>query len=180
MEKWKVINSEVIFENKWITLNKDRCVTGRGIEIPDYYWYNERDFIVIFGVTDDLKVVMVEQYRHGAKKNTTELPAGLIEDNEDIIDTAKRELLEETGYAADEIEFQRVIYIDAGKTDKKGHVFFAKGLKKVNSQQLDQNEDITVKLVDFNDLDKLVDDVNEAGGISVILLALRNREWFLK
>lgn len=182
MKKWDVVESKVLVESPWITFRKDRCILPDGTEIPDYYWWQERDFAVVFGVTTDNKVVLVEQYRHGIKDINLELPAGLIDEGEEPINAAKRELLEETGFLTDNIKFQRIMYYDAGKSSKKGYLFFAKNLINTGSQCLDQTECINIKLIDFDKIIELINNgtIKSTGAVAAILLALQEKNWFFE
>ena len=67
--------------------------------------YRASDFAVVVAVTEQGELVIERQYRHGIEKVIWELPAGAIEPGEDPQEAAKRELLEETGYKAEKLEF---------------------------------------------------------------------------
>jgi ADP-ribose pyrophosphatase len=77
---------------------------------------------------------MVENYRHGVGANLLELPEGFIDKNEDPSKAAERELLEETGYMCDILEYLNWFYTWPGKTIQRNFVYITKGLKE-NSKQ---------------------------------------------
>jgi ADP-ribose pyrophosphatase len=111
----------------------------------------------IVPVTDDAKVVLVEQYRPPLDKNVIALPAGIAGDipgqeDEDIETAARRELLEETGYEASVWKrlFQGVV--SGGLTDESVVFYHASGLKKVGAGGGDASESITVHEVAVDDL----------------------------
>lgn len=181
MKKWERIESKTIFGTPWITLKCEKCITERGVLIPDYYWIEDGDYVEIFGTTVDGKVVLVEQYRLAVDEVTLETPAGRVENGKDVNYTAKHELEEETGYTTDQIEFQKIIYTDTGRSTAKGYLFFARNLTKLESQNLDETEDINVKLFDFDQLQELIDSntIKAASVLTICLLALQNKNWFL-
>lgn len=181
MEKWKMLDSRVIVDTPWLTLKADRCITQSGVEIPNYYWFEGHHYVLVLGTTIDGKVILIEQYRHGAKEVLLEFPSGLIEEGEELLETAKRELKEETGYAAEEIIFERGLFTSPAISDKKGYLCFAKNLIKVGEQELEPTEHINVRLVDFDELQKLVDnnELRSAVSTAAVLLAMQKREWFL-
>ncbi|MEK7175232.1 MAG: NUDIX hydrolase [Patescibacteria group bacterium] len=107
------------------------------------------DSVVVFSVLDDGKIILTEQEQPG-KEPFVGAAGGRVDDGEDILEAAKRELLEETGYEA--LEF---ILWDAqhptSKIDWVIYTFIAKGLKKVADMNLDAGEKITLKPVSFDE-----------------------------
>ena len=107
------------------------------------------DTVVIFPVLDDGKIILTEQEQPG-KEPFIGATGGRIDNGEDILEAAKRELLEESGYKASEF-----ILWDAqhptSKIDWVVYTFIAKGLKKVADMNLDAGEKINLKLVDLDE-----------------------------
>ncbi|MFZ0222856.1 MAG: NUDIX hydrolase, partial [Candidatus Nitrosopolaris sp.] len=100
---WRIIQSELLFQNHWIALYEDKVEVRTG-NITHYTWYKSSDVTIIVPFLNKDTLVMIRQYRHPLCKVLLEFPAGHIEDDEDSEKTARRELLEETGYHAKEIE----------------------------------------------------------------------------
>ena len=110
----------------------------------------------IVAVTDDGKLVLVEQYRAPVRASVIELPAGLAGDakgheREDLAEAARRELLEETGYEAKRMERLAAGAASAGMTDEIITLFRATGLKKTGEGTGDETEDITLHEVPLAD-----------------------------
>ena len=101
------------------------------------------------------KVVMVHQYRHAVKQVFLEFPAGKRDAGEDTLVTAKRELIEETGYEAREWKFLTTIHPVIGYSNEHIDLFLARDLIKVE-QKLDEGEFLEVTEVDPKDLMRLV------------------------
>lgn len=95
---------------------------------------------------------MIQQYRHGVRDVLWEFPGGVVEDEEDPLEGARRELLEETGYAASQmIEIARLYPNPALQTNTL-YGYLALDAEKVSEQVLDAGEDIEVHLVPLEEL----------------------------
>lgn len=103
MDNWKILRSKQIFKNKWVDISEEKCQLPGG-EMIDYYLNNENDWISVFALTSDEKVILNYQYKHGCQDIAVEMPAGYIEKNEKPEDAVKRELMEETGYGIKRLE----------------------------------------------------------------------------
>ena len=118
---------------------------------------NVSGIVGIVAVTDDGKLVLVEQHRPPVGARVIELPAGLAGDDkehvdEDLADAARRELLEETGYEARSVERVAAGAASAGMTNEVMTLFRATGLKKTGSGEGDGTEDITLHEVPLRDV----------------------------
>ena len=102
--EWKVVKSEKLFSAPWLNPRKDVCELPDGRKHSDYYILEYPDWATAFALTEDNKVLMVRQYRHGLGVISTELPGGVIDNNEQPADAVARELMEETGYEFETIE----------------------------------------------------------------------------
>jgi ADP-ribose pyrophosphatase len=89
-----------------------------------YYAIAQPDFVVAVAVTPQRRVLLVRQYRPAIRRLSLELPAGMVDENEDPAAAAARELLEETGYPAKSVlEIGRAA-TSAGRIDNITHSFF--------------------------------------------------------
>ena len=74
------------------------------------------------------EIVLVRQYRHAVGQDLWEVPAGMIERGEPPLETARRELIEETGYRAESLRFLFSLYTSPGFCNERIHLFAAEGL----------------------------------------------------
>jgi 8-oxo-dGTP pyrophosphatase MutT (NUDIX family) len=141
----------------------------KGILFDTYQWEQEMydgtkatferlrrpDTVVVYPVLEDGKILMIsdEQPLRGVRIIA---PGGRVNKDEDILDAAKRELLEETGYEAKEFSLwysvQPITKIEWGV-----YVFIARGLSKAKDQNIDEGEKISILPVTFDEfLDRII------------------------
>lgn len=111
---------------------------------------------VILPITEDNKVIMIQEARTPIGKVILALPAGMIEEGEKALVAAIRELEEETGYLASDIELLREYYPSVGYSDEKISLYLATNMKKTK-QRLDDEENIKVIEVPLEELIEMLD-----------------------
>lgn len=146
-KKWDILESRYIIKRPWLTARCDKVKLPDGRINPEHYVLEYPAWVNVIAITEEGKFLMVEQYRHGLEDYYIELVAGVAEAGEEPLDAAKRELLEETGYAGDDWELLTVICQNPSITDNLTYCFIAKDVKRVDSQHLDETEDIDVRLL---------------------------------
>jgi ADP-ribose pyrophosphatase len=114
------------------------------------------DTVVVFPVLSDGKIIVTEQEQPGAEPFIG-ATGGRVDEGEDVLHAAKRELLEESGYEADHFILWHAEQPSA-KTDFAVYMFIAKGLKKVADLHLDAGEKIIIKSITFDELLNLASD----------------------
>lgn len=143
----KTISTEEIFKGKIISLQVD------DVELPNGKT-SKREIVkhpgavAVIAVTDEGKIVLVEQYRKAMERTLVEIPAGKLEKGEDPAKCARRELEEETGYECKEMEWLVSFYTSPGFADEIIHLYVAKGLsQKEDAAGLDEDEFVNVEEV---------------------------------
>ena len=99
---------------------------------------------------------MIEQYRHGIEDFTLEIPGGMIDKNEEPIEAAKRELLEETGYESDSIVALGRSRPNPAIQNNWIYHFAARNCRLVSKPKFDEHESIAAKFVSIDDIPNLV------------------------
>lgn len=150
--RWKVLDSTYISHHIYFTARRDRCLRPDGKIVPEYFVVELPPSVCVLPLTDAGEVVMIRQYRHPIGETILEIPGGFIDKGEDPAVSARRELLEETGYAFQEVIHLAKIAGNPGVLDNYTHLFLAKGGHKVQAQQLDANEAIEIVLVPLEEL----------------------------
>ena len=141
---WKMLSSEYLFRRPWLTARRDTCQLPDGRIMDEYYVLEYPTFINVIAITKEGLMVLVRQYRHGLGRTCFELVAGCVEEGEEPVEAAKRELHEETGYTGGEGTEMMTFSCNASAMNNLSHSFLAMGVEKTDSQHLDANEDIEV------------------------------------
>lgn len=134
--------TETLYETRWLKLQRH----GHW----DFVRRPHSDHAVgILPLTDAGEIVLIEQFRIPMQARVVEIPAGLVDDEpahrgEPLADTARRELLEETGYRAGRIDKLIASPTSAGMTAETTHLFLARDLEKIGAGGGTGREDIEI------------------------------------
>jgi 8-oxo-dGTP pyrophosphatase MutT (NUDIX family) len=153
--KWKVLESEYLFNEPWLTVRKDKCELPNGKIMPAFYVNEYPTWVSAFALTKDNKVVMIKQYRHGIAEITTEVPGGVVDKGEEPEAAIRRELMEETSYEFGSFEFLGKVCANPS-TGNYLHMFLARNGEKVGEQKLDETEDVEVVVYTIDEVKQLL------------------------
>jgi len=173
IKPWPILESTKNFDTGPFSITTNRCRSPRTGQEHDFYVIDFPNWVQVLPITPDDQIVMVRQYRHGCGQIFLELPGGLIDENDLSPDqTAKRELLEETGYRAEDLILLTSIYPQPAVLNNKGLTYLTKGVKKVAEPNLDAAEDIEVCLVELQKIPKMIQNGEINHGQTVMALSL--------
>lgn len=149
MEKphWRVRSSSYIVDSPHLRLRQDEIELPNGSIIKDYYVRESAGYVMVFAMTPDKHVVLVDQYRYGNDTIALELPAGMLAPGEDALACAQRELAEETGYVAQRWEQIASLAAEPVRSNSVMRAFIAYDAQCVHEQKLDPTEHIDVTTV---------------------------------
>ncbi len=100
LKPWRVKKSKYLIKDKWITVRIDECVASQGHVISPYYVLEYPDWVHMVVVNRKHEILILRQYRHGARRIFSEIVVGTVEPKDkNPLAAAKRELIEETGYS---------------------------------------------------------------------------------
>jgi len=156
VKPWKCIRSRTNQSYRVFSIRTDTTLSPRTGAEHEFYVIESGDWVNIIPITADQQVVMIQQYRHGSKQITLEIPGGLVDPGDTPESAASRELLEETGYRAEEWKKIGVVNPNPAIFSNRCHTFLAWNLMKVGSPTLDQTEDIDVVLLPLADIPGLI------------------------
>lgn len=170
MYNFKRLNRELAYKGSIIDYYVDT------IQLPDgrqakWDHISHNGAAAVIAVTDENKILLVRQYRNSIDRQTLEIPAGGVQNiNEPTKYCAARELEEETGYKANELEFLIKIKTAIAFTNENIDIYIAKGLKKTQ-QNLDPDEFIAIEEFDLDTLLKMIfsGELQDSKTVSAIL-----------
>ena len=154
----KTIKTTPIYDGKIVKLQVDDVTLPNG-NVAKREIIKHPGAVAVIAVTDEGKLVLVEQYRKALERSIIEIPAGKLEPGEEPIVTARRELEEETGYGAQSLTYLQAFATSPGFADEIIHLFVAKDLYKIeNKADLDEDEFVELLEVSLKEAGQMVAD----------------------
>lgn len=177
--EWELLSSEYLFTDTWLKARRDRCRRPDGKEVYPYYVMEYPTWVTAVAITEKNEVVLVKQYRHALGEVCIETPGGCVDDTDaDNSIAIQRELLEETGYAFNEVHYLGKTSPNPSTNNNLMHMYLLLGGKKVQDQNLDANEDIEVVKVSIDELKTMIEknEIIQAMHVTCIFYALQKLE----
>lgn len=156
IKEWKLIESNVDRDYKVFKIKTVQAVSPRTNNTGQFYTIETNDWVNIIPVTENQEIVMIKQYRHGSQEVTLEIPGGLVDD-EHHQEAALRELLEETGYAGENVQYLGAVNPNPAIFNNLCHTYLVDKARKVSGKNLDPNEDIDVIHVPVSEITSLIE-----------------------
>ncbi len=169
---WKKLNSKSIYENDWIDVREDQIINPAG-KNGIYGVVSFKNFAIgIIPIDQELNTYIVGQYRYPLDIYSWEIPMGGGLKNYTPLESAKRELEEETGLTAKKWENIMKIHTSNSVTDEEGYVFIATDLKQGNAMP-DETEELKIRKLPLREVYQMVmrSEITDAISIAGILKA---------
>ena len=166
-----LIDGELVFDGALLKVRRDRVRLPDGSEGAREY-IRHPGAVAVVALFDDGSVLLERQFRYPHRREFIEIPAGKLEPGEPHLATAKRELLEETGYEAGEWSSLCTVDTAIGYTDERIELFLARKLIK-KTRKLDPGEFLEIFLLPFDDAVAMVRDgrISDVKTVAAILWA---------
>ena len=156
-KSWPVTESVVERDFRVFTLRRDRAVNPRTGRAHDFYVLQSRDWVNVIPLTSGGEVVLVQQYRHGIRALTLEIPGGIVDhEGEDPREAARRELLEETGHRAREILHLGTLHAQPALQNNCCHTYLAVDVEEIAAPDPDAGEDLRVVKVPLSEVPRMI------------------------
>jgi ADP-ribose pyrophosphatase len=172
---WKRLRATLLLErDPWLRVYADDVLLPDGRRVDDYLRVESRPYATVFAITPERRVVFLHQYKYGPDAVSLQLPAGYLEAGEDPEQGARRELLEETGYAADRWESLGAFRPDGNRGFGVAHFYLARDARPVQAPSSDDLEEPTLELVPLDACESRLTsgEMAELAPIACVALAL--------
>ena len=166
-----------LYRGTRLTIEK-REITLPGGKVVERVMVHPGNAVAILPVIGDASCYLLRQFRFAVGEYIYEAPAGTLNPGESPLDTARRELIEETGFQADTFIARGFIYTTPGFTDERIHLFEAHNLTPSCEYEKDEDEVIEVVKVTFAELDAMIADgrISDAKTICLAYRCLGERK----
>lgn len=149
VEPWRVLSSRVTLADRFLTLREDRCRTPHGAIVERYHVIECGDGVNVVALTREGRLLLTREYRHGAGAVLTGIPAGIVDPGDVSPEaTARRELLEETGYGGGAFTLLLTCWANPARQNNRVTSFLATGVERLTHPRLDSSEAIAVDEAD--------------------------------
>lgn len=176
-ETWEVKESTEIADCKIFKIKKNLSESSEG-KSSNFFVIENPDWVNVLAMTNDQQVIVIEQFRHGTGEITIEIPGGMVDNQEDAGEAAKRELLEETGYTPKQLVSLGKCRPNPAIQDNWLHHFLAIGCEKTHEVEFDSTESVVTKLVPFEEFAEMI--AVEQITHSAVLVAFLKSQVFLR
>lgn len=144
--RWTVESSEVLLRDRWINLRSDVCVTSTGAVVSPYYIQENPDWVSVFALDEENRLLLAHEYHHGAQRTGRGLPGGALNSDDELPATgALRELVEETGYQPMQLFDLGWVWANWNSQTNRLHCFLATGCTSSGTVDLDDTENIEIE-----------------------------------
>jgi ADP-ribose pyrophosphatase len=153
LRNWAVLESRTLLSAEpFFSVRAERVALPDGREVADYYQIDLAPFVCIFAETEDGRILVIRQYKHGARRVSLTFPGGAIEAGEAAYDAARRELREETGYEAGRWVSLGEYANNANQGCGRAHLFIAKECRQVCQPESGDLEEMQVMAMHLEDI----------------------------
>ena len=175
-EIWKTRSCEVLLERlPWFEVLVEEVELPSGKIVSDYHEIRMPHYTAVFAVTQEQKIMVMRCYRHAVGEVTLTMPGGMLEVEEGPLAGIKRELLEETGYVAEEWESLGAFWGNSTRGCGTYHLFFARGTHQIKKPDSGDLEELELLLWTRSEVEAAIDtgQARSLGVMTILLLGLR-------
>jgi ADP-ribose pyrophosphatase len=149
-ERWRTLGAEYLYESPWCSFRLDEVRLPDGVRI-EYGILESAGFAAVVPVMEGGGVVLVRQWRQPVGGFTLELPGGGLESGENPRETVRRELLEETGYSAEDLSHLVSAHTSPGRSTEVCYLFRCRAVRALSGPQPESTEFVSTVELPFTE-----------------------------
>lgn len=154
MDAWKTKNRSIVLDQRpWLLVENHTVELPDGRLIPDWPWVITPDYVNVVAVTVDGHFLCFRQVKYGVEGTTLGIVGGFVEDGEEPLAAARRELLEETGYESADWVHLGSYRVDPNRGVAMGHLYLARQARYVTPRNADDLEEQEIQLLTRSDME---------------------------
>jgi 8-oxo-dGTP pyrophosphatase MutT (NUDIX family) len=156
---WETLSTRNVLDDPWLRVDAEAVRTPTGTVLDPWWVLNLPDWVVVVAITRDQEVVLVRQWRQGARGFILEIPGGIMDASDiDPIAAGSRELLEETGFAAEAWRLVGALWPDPARNNNRCHVVLGTGCHAVAAPRLEPGETLETVVLPMADVRRILRD----------------------
>ena len=175
-ERWKTQSSKILLERPpWFDVLVEEVELPDGKIVSDYYRIRMPEYTAVFPVTREQQIMVMRCYRHAVGEVTLTMPGGMLENGEDPLAGIQRELLEETGYVAENWQSLCSLWGNSTRGCGTYHLFYASGAQQIQEADSGDLEELELLLWTRDQVEAAIDQgqAKSLGVMTMLLLGLR-------
>lgn len=149
---WVVLSERSIVQDRWLDLRAQRVQSPDGAVLDPFYVQKHPDWVHVVALTPEDGIVLVRQWRQGIGAWITELPGGAIDPGEAPDTAGVRELLEETGFAGQDIRHIGARAPEPSKFSNSIHTVLVRDARRIAEPHLEPGETLTVQVMPLREV----------------------------
>jgi ADP-ribose pyrophosphatase len=176
-KNWEILTSKIVFERlPWLRVLSEDVRLSDGRVVKGYLWLESPDYAMIVPVNQKQEIGLIRSYKHGLRNIDIQPPAGYLEENEDPLPAAQRELLEETGCTSQDWQSLGTYSVSGNQGNGKAHFFLARKCIFVadpNPGDLEEQEPLWLPIPEVRSMWK-AGEFLQLGSMAILGLALHH------